>query len=142
MKLDLEFVELHSPLFLADTNFGMKLYADAKKSQKGLIKMWYDTELEHTVIVYKHHVAIIESTASKTLADPSQIGVTVQLVPQEGTIRGVKIVPLVPTQPVKAQVSGPGLGLKQSAQVSTPMDKVQGKPGRKAKYQGEESQGE
>lgn len=135
MKLDLEFVELHSPLFLADTNFGMKLYADPKKSQKGMIKMWYDTELEHTVIVYKHHVAIIESTASKTLSDPNQIGVKVEAVLP-------KIVPLVmPATQIKAQVSGPGIGLK-TAQVSTPMDKVQGKPGRKAKYQGEESQGE
>ena len=76
MKIDLEFVELHSPLFINGTNFGLKLYADPKKA-KAPITLWYDTDLRHTVVVFKDKVALIENTASMTLANPTQIGFSV-----------------------------------------------------------------
>lgn len=131
MRIELEFVELHAPLFLDGRNFGLKLYADPKKNRVP-IQMYYDTDgtgkwtKEESVIVeYGEAVAIIPTYASKT----------------PKTTKTVKLVPTVhehasPT--VKAQVSGPEKPVF-TAQVSTPMDQVQGKPGRKAKYQGEEA---
>lgn len=126
MKIDLEFVELHSNLFVDGMNFGLKLYADPKKN-KAPIKIWYDTDLRHTAVLYKDKISLIESTASMTLKDPNQIGYNSEDLEVRHTVvnAGPVIIPTI----IKAQVS-------------TPQDKVQGKPGRKAKYQGEESQGE
>lgn len=137
MKLDLEFVELHSPLFIDGMNFGLKLYSDPKRS-KAPITMWYDTDLRHTIVLFKEKVSLIENTASMTLAKPEQIGlkVTPNIVIDHG-------IPMEPRKGgVVAQVSGPGMGLKMNAQVETPMDKVQGGIKKRPKYQGEESQGE
>lgn len=138
MRIDLEFVELHTPLFLDGINFGLKLYSNSKKN-KAPITMWYDTELKHTVVVCKDKVALIETTASMTLFNPKQIGLAIASAHKEVVNQTWA---QTSTAAVRAQVSGPGIGLKQTAQVSTPLDKVQGTPGRKAKYQGEESQGE
>lgn len=140
MKIDLEFAHLHGPLFITHdnggTNFGEKIYIDQRKNLKGkLDALYYDTDLRHTVVVYKGKVSMIENVSSATLVDPSQIGVKIPKVEVPAYIARVS----PPPAPVKAQVGGPE---KFQAQVSTPHDKVQGKPGRKAKYQGEESQGE
>lgn len=143
MKIDLEFVELHSPLFIthgiSGTNFGEKLHIDPKKNLKGALDfLYYDTDLKHTIVGYKGKVSLIENVASMTLIDPMQVGIktVLPIVTRTATI------PVQLKEPIKAQASGPGLGIKFNAQVETPIDKVQGKPGRKAKYQGEESQGE
>lgn len=127
MILDLEFVELHQPLFIDGMNFGLKLYADPKKN-KAPIEMWYDTELRHTVIVYKQKVALIESTASKTLKNPDQLGYPVLETKQ--TLIRMDLPQSHPNHPMK------------TAQVSTPISQPPKKPGRPAKYQGDESQGE
>lgn len=131
MKIDLEFVELHSPLFLGGVNFGLKLYPNSK----GGLEMWYDTDLEHTIVVYKGKVAMLETTASMTLKDPKQLGLDIAPPAKPGlaTLKDV-----FPQAAVKAQVTGPERTIR-TAQVSTPHDNVQGKPGRKAKFQGEES---
>lgn len=135
MRLDLTFVELHTPLFLADTNHGLKLHSDPKKNLKGQVEMYYDTDLRHTVITYKGHVAIVETTASKTLKDPSQIGVEL------GNPK--------PTPPKIDYVIDETITMARnmatialSAQVSTPTSKPPKKPGKPAKFQGEESPGE
>jgi len=137
MKLDLEFVELHAPLFINGTNFGLKLYADPKKN-KGPVTLWYDTDLRHTFVIFKDKVAMIENTASMTLSNPEQVGLALSSHP---VLNQLAAQPL-PNTTVKAQVSGPGVGMHHTAQVSTPMDKVQGGKKKIAKYQGEESQGE
>lgn len=142
MRIDLKFVELHAPLFLAETNFGTKLYSDKPIKGKNL-ELWYETDLKHTFVVANGEVAMIESTASKTVADISQLKEYVKIkVVNQGTMfsKTDHAAATIKSLPVKAQVSGPGQGI--TAQVSTPMDKVQGKPGKKAKFQGEETQGE
>lgn len=122
MRIDLEFVELHSSLFLDGINFGTKLYADPKRS-KWPVEIYYDTELEHTIVIYKDKLAMVESTASKTVKDPKLIKLASQKV-------------LIKEAELKVEAVMPWTG---SAQVSTPQSTVQGKPGRKAKYQGEEA---
>lgn len=124
-----EFVQLYEPLFLAGMNFGLKL----TPSVKGGIKMEYDDVKDILYIVYKDKMALIKTWASMTIDAPGVEFVTgTTLTKRSGYIERKE-----PT--MNAQVSGPGIGLK-SAQVSTPMDKVQGKPGRKAKFQGEEAE--
>lgn len=143
MRIDLKFVELHTPLFLAGTNFGMKLYTDPKKNSKGSLEIWYETDIEHTFVIYNGEIAIIEATASKTIADPEQVKMFLKdrVAPSKGLFNKTNHAEASIKSIVNAQVSGPGMGL-MSAQVSDPTSKAPKKPGKPAKYQGEESQGE
>lgn len=137
MKVDLEFVELHTPLFIEGMNFGTKLYLDPKKS-KAPIQMWYDTTEKLIFVVYNSKLAFFENWANATCKDPKQFGV--ELTNPKATVVNVADkTGLVIHQ--RAQVTGPEKTIR-TAQVATPMDKVQGAPSKKAKYQGEESQGE
>ena len=121
-------VQLHEPLFLAGVNFGNKLIP---RSGKGHLELSHDTESDHILVEFNGERAHIKNWASFN----EDLKMELVEVP--------KVASITRNQPVvKAQASGPGLGLKFNAQVETPIDKVQGKPGRKAKYQGEESQGE
>lgn len=119
-------VQLHEPLFLAGVNFGNKLQ---HKSGKGDLAITHDTESDHILVEFngerahiKNWASFNEDTVPKNVFVPKEIGDTIYAI--------------------KAQASGPGMGLKLNAQVETPLDKVQGKPGRRPRYQGEESQGE
>jgi hypothetical protein len=135
MKTNLEFAALHGPVFISHdnggTNFGEKLYCD--KRNKGQFDEFYLEEREgysdRIVVKFKGKTSYIQNWQNVVLLEN----------------QAKQIIAAVPIHHanVKAQVSGPGAGLKFTAQVETPNDKVQGKPGgRKAKYQGEESQGE
>lgn len=134
LKTNLEFAALHGPVFISHdnggTNFGEKLYYD--KRNKGQFDEFYLEEREgysdRIVVKYKGKTSYIQNWQNVVLL--------------ENTVKPVLVATVVHTPQVRAQASGPGMGLKFSAQVETPIDKVQGKPGRKAKYQGEESQGE
>lgn len=116
-------VQLHEPLFLAGVNFGTKLQI---RTGKGDLALTHDTDSDHVIVEFGNERAHIKNWAS--------FNEDINLKPEV-----VRVVTL-PTPGVKAQVSGPEKPF--AAQVSTPLDKVQGKPGRKAKYQGEETQGE
>jgi hypothetical protein len=118
-------VQLHEPLFLAGVNFGNKLQP---KSGKGHLELSHDSESDHVLVNYNGEIAHIKNWASFN----EDNGLLEQTV-----VEKMRVVPTT-----KPQVAGPGIGMKFNAQVETPIDKVQGKPGRKAKYQGEESQGE
>ena len=118
-------VQLHEPLFLAGVNFGNKLQP---RSGKGHLELSHDSESDHVLVDFNGEIAHIKNWASFNEDNGA---------PEKTMVQAMAVVPTI-----KAQVAGPGLGLKMSAQVETPHDKVQGKPGRKAKYQGEESQGE
>ena len=120
MKIDLEFVELHQPLFLAGVNFSTKL----TPAMKGGIKMWYDTELEHTFVIYNGKVAMIENTASKTMYDPSQLGINAKAS--------------ILTKPVLVQADATPTTWS-GAQVETPASKPPKTIRRPAKMQGEEA---
>jgi hypothetical protein len=137
MKIDLEFVELHSPLFIDGMNFGLKLYADPKKS-KAPISMYYDTDLRHTIVLYKNKVSMIESTAGATLKDPTQLGFAPKA---PAAISFVKNAQETAMNVTRAQASGPEKVIR-TAQVSTPHSQTPKTILRRPKYQGEESQGE
>lgn len=119
-------VQLHEPLFLAGVNFGIKLQ---ERSGKGQLTLTHDTDTDHIIVDFNNERAHIKNWASFNEDTPTKE--TSKSIHHDHRI-----------MPINAQVSGPGQGLKFNAQVETPLDKVQGKPGRKAKYQGEESQGE
>lgn len=138
MKITLDFIQLSEPLFLGGVNFGNKVYT----TSKGGVTMWYDTDLEHTIVVYKNHVAMIEQTASKTLYDPSEIGISIPKI-QKPIMNNVSH-PQTSGLAVRAQASGPNREemmrpVQMSAQVSTPTTEEPKKPGRRPKYQGQES---
>lgn len=118
-------VQLHEPLFLAGVNFGNKLQP---RSGKGYLELSYDSESDHVIVDFNGEIAHIKNWASFNEDD--------------GRIEKTMPEMMKVTPKVQPQASGPGIGMKFNAQVETPQDKVQGKPGRKAKYQGEESQGE
>ena len=137
MRIDLEFVELHSPLFIDGTNFGLKLYSDPKKC-KAPIELWYDTDLRHTIVLYKNKVSLIESTASMTLTKPSQIGI--ELTP--ALTKPHAIIPIAAEDRiVRAQATGPEKTIR-TAQVSDPTREAPKTIIRRPKFQGQESQGE
>lgn len=122
MNIDLEMVEVDGTIFISGTNLGPKI--DTK--HKGGCKLYYDTEKELTFIVHKGKTwmgkvkgMILKDDAMKTPVELSHAKDAHHYT-------------------VKAQASGPGQGLKMNAQVETPIDKVQGTPKRKPRYQGDE----
>jgi hypothetical protein len=117
-------VQLHEPLFLAGVNFGNKLQP---RSGKGQLELSYDDQSDHVLVDFNGEIAHIKNWASFNEDTP------VKDLPKNITHAQTS------DAPTKAQIGGPA---RFQAQVTTPMDKVQGKPGRKAKFQGEESQGE
>lgn len=101
MKLDLEFAELHNPLFLAGTNLQMKL-DPTKRSGLTLV---YDRAEKELLVTYNGKVAIVPASnvSSMTPHGPRTAGVT--------------------------KVAGLPAGLKATAQVSTPQSHVHAGPG-------------
>ncbi len=149
MRIDLSYVELHSSLFFNETNFGTKLYGIGAKDASGRplfnknkapLELWYETELEHTFIVWGQHVALVETTASKTIKDIEQLKKYITLKnPTTGILnkQSDATASIASLPQVKAQASGPGQDIMRSAQVETPHSKVQDTTKRKPKYQGE-----
>ncbi len=131
MRIELDFADLHGPLFIGHdnggTNFGNKLYWDARKNKKPLEEFYLDKvdDVQLLVVKFKGQTSYVQSWNSVTIRQEHKPEV---VVPQRERPLGVK-----------AQVGGPND--VRTAQVSTPLDKVQGKLGRKAKFQGE-NQGE
>lgn len=124
----LKLVQLSEPLFLAGVNFGTKIQP---RTGKGDVTIEWDQEYDHVIIKFNGETARIKHYASINI-DNGKVE----------TISQVSHAQIA--YPVTAQIGGPGDVLKQrTAQVSTPLDKVQGKPSttKKAKYQGE-TQGE
>lgn len=142
MRIDLKHIELHSPVFLGGINFAKHI----TPTEKGGCEIYFDTELNHTVLIHKGNVALIQSVASMTLTNPAELGIK----PKEPSrIAAVQLaINHIASEVIRAQAGGPGDVLASrtrpnvTAQVETPISKVQGKPGRRPKYQGEESQGE
>jgi hypothetical protein len=124
MITKVKLVQLYEPLFLAGVNFGNKLQA---KSGKGHLELTHDTDSDHIIVSFNGEISHIKYWASYNEDTPNK--------PE------IKLAshPMTAGAATKAQIGGPA---RFQAQVSTPQDKVQGKPGRKPKYQGEESQGE
>lgn len=128
MNNKVKLVQLHEPLFLAGVNFGTKLLP---RSGKGDLVLSHDSVSDHIIVNFNGEIAHIKHWASFNEDTNLVAAKAVRIESEQASV-----------QAVRAQASGPGQGLKFNAQVETPHDKVQGRPGRKAKYQGEESQGE
>lgn len=140
MRIDLEFMELHSPLFFAGINWGTKI----DKKSKGGVEIYFETFLfsdgtstEKYILVYGNKMHMVDGVAGSTLSKPAQLGV---MLPTVTVVKPI-VAEAIDRAMIKAQATGPERTIR-TAQVSTPLDKVQGKPGRKPKYQGEETQGE
>lgn len=107
MKIDLEFAELHNPLFLAGTNLQMKL-DPAKRSG---LKLVYDRAEKELLVYFKttkgEYMAIVPSANVSSMTP-----VTTQAEPTGGSSREVPF-----AQPASL------LG-KRTAQVSTPQSHV------------------
>src|SRR6478672_4309701 len=128
MKIKCRFMEVGKPLFLAGTNYGEKLYP---KSGKGTMEIFWDEDKRRAEVHAKGAYTYVTEPWVFTY-EPEQAA---SMKPVENIHHDHIIAP------VHAQIGGPADVRK--VQVSTPMDKVQGKPGgRKAKFQGEETQGE
>ena len=116
-KIDLTFVHLHNPLFLAGTNFGEKLDPSSSKG-KGL-KLTYDRAEKELVVEYKNQVALIPTSniATMTVTNPADIGITLPGKPEPKRATHTP-------HPSKANIS-------KTAQVADPVrDIVQGEVGR------------
>ena len=143
MKIKCSFIKSHEPIFIGGVNYGDKLQ---EKNSKGALILVYDIvqQLGYVQDTKTGKLGCIPNVAYFEPINPTELGFPVIGKPQEPIPRHISH-PQVMGTSVKAQIGGPQDVFKPvsfTAQVSTPQDKVQGKPGKKAKFQGEESQGE
>ena len=129
MKIECQFMNLAEPLFFYGVDYGKKLIP---KHPKGLIHIEYDTDAREATITNKkgQFTKITESWIFSY--EPIQ-ETKLEVVNTHHTQRL--------TAAVKAQIGGPN-EVFQTAQVETPISKVQTRRGKAPKFQGEESQGE
>ncbi len=93
MKVELEFAELHSPLFIGGKNHQMKLVAGERTD----LKLVYDRAEKELLVTWKdaHAIVPLSNVASMWPAKP------VKAVKEE------KLAVTAPSQPLKAQASSP-----------------------------------
>jgi hypothetical protein len=97
MKINLNFAELHTPLFLGGTNWGVKLYTH---QAKGHLVLTYDREEKELLIRHKNDISIIP-TSNVVSMSPEPEGIEVEKKPE--------VIKRPPGRPPvnSAQVSGP-----------------------------------
>lgn len=122
-----KFVQLHKgeDLFVCGSNLGPRL---TEKHAKGILGLSHDTDTDHIIVEFKGERAHIKNWASFNEDINHKEEPKNESKPQVANVA------------VKAQIGGPQDVF--TAQVSTPHSQPPKKPGRPAKYQGEESQGE
>jgi hypothetical protein len=127
MKIELSFAELHTALFLAGTNLGLKL----NKTHTGLgqrqgLYLLYDRENKELLVYWNKSLAIVPSTnvASMTPVDPEVLGT----YPVQDEVKPVKAITPRPNQTIKEVDATVNNTVKKSgkvnAQVSTPTSHV------------------
>src|ERR1700685_888434 len=129
MRIDLVMVKTHEDLFFGKVNFGNKIYANQKLNRNGTkVEIYYETEgtgkwtkEEKVVIECGNNIAVLDTVAHREFLNPVMAAAT--------RVTDSLVNSVHPTPVIKAQASGPGAGLKFSAQVETPHQKVQGVPG-------------
>jgi hypothetical protein len=100
-KIDLAFAELHTPLFLSNINFGIKLY---NKQAKGELDLVYDRDEKELLVTCKGVLAIVP-TPNVVSMTPKTKKIEMELAPAMANQHKTEKVPL-------------------NAQVSTPQDHV------------------
>ena len=132
MKIELVFAELHTALFLAGTNLGLKL----NKTHTGLgqrtgLHLIYDREEKELLVYWNKSLAIVPSTnvASMTPANPEVLGD----LPAELDVKPVMAITPRPNQTLKEVATTVNTTKtksgKTNAQVSTPTGHVFEGPG-------------
>ena len=101
MKIALKFVELHTPLFLAGTNHGVKI----KSGDRG-VALLYDRAEKELLVFYKDEVAIVPSASAATMIPESKEALGIK-APEIKTTAATIVAPAAPKAKVKAQVGGP-----------------------------------
>lgn len=124
MRIDLELLQLmHTEsLFFAGKNFGSKI----KPGDKNITELYYDTDTGIVTVVCEGQTSLVKGFMSVTCRKEKQ--------PVLEVVKPHTVVA------VNAQIGGPNSPFQ--AQVSDPTQQAPKKPGRPAKYQGQESQGE
>ena len=92
MKVDLDFAELHTPLFLAGKNWQLKLYAGDKTG----LKLAYDRVEKELLVSAKGKIAIVPMSNVASMQPAGEVK-----APEMEAVR------LKPGPRPKAQVSGP-----------------------------------
>lgn len=127
MKIELSFAELHTALFLAGTNLGLKL----NKTHTGLgqrqgLHLIYDREQKELLVYWNKSLAIVPSTnvASMTPVDSEVVGA----YPDQQEMKPVQAITPRPNQTLKQVESTvektKAKAGKINAQVSSPTDHV------------------
>ncbi len=108
MKIDLKFVELHTPLFLAGTNHGVKLPKSGCST-----KLTYDLEKNQLYVIYQNELAIIPHGNIATL-NPKDSKAAIELlgIKEDSQLHKTSVAPTSshitgPKGKTKAQVSDP-----------------------------------
>lgn len=112
MKLELSFAELHNPLFLGGTNWGLKLQPNM--GSKGKLELAYDRVEKELLIKANGKIAIIPTSNVASMTPmPDSL---------EHKLAHVDEMPINPTvNPAKGK---PGPKPKLNAQAATPHDHV------------------
>lgn len=99
MLIQLDFAELHNPLFLNGTNLQMKL---DPKNKQGL-SLTYDRTEKELIVTYNGKIAIVPASnvSSMTPTDPLVLG------PLKVAAPAPQLKPISTGKPVKAQVQDP-----------------------------------
>lgn len=121
MKIKLKFAELHTPLFLAGTNFGVKL-----DNVRRPIDLIYDRKEKELILHYNGQIAIIPASnvATMTPTHPGEMAALYwpeQVHAKEQEHKQPQMA--VPTPPIVKRSPG-----RQKAQVSTPTSHVFNEP--------------
>lgn len=75
MKIELEFAELHNPLFLSGSNLQMKLIPGTAKHGKEGLTLFYDREEKELLVYYKDRMAIIPSSNVSSMTPKELVNV-------------------------------------------------------------------
>ncbi len=125
MRTEIEWAELHAPLFLNGTNLGQKL----PNKSKGEVTMLYDEDQRHLHVTYKGKSCRIPETSVLSMVEA---GAKADLIRDGGVATGTAF------NPSAAQVSTPqshvfaGAGAGLTGQEEQ-LEKIRQKPGPKPK---------
>lgn len=119
-RIDVQFTELHSPLFFNGRNFTTKLM----KGGRDNLKLTYDLDEKHLIVEYNDMVAVVPDVHSFQPTNAKDLG-----------LKATKQNAPAPETHVNHPMTTNGI---RTAQVETPMSHVQGgmgkgKTGQKAK---------
>ncbi len=125
MKVELEFAELHNPLFLSGTNLQLKLMPDGVKHGRAGLHIHYDRAEKELIVEFNGKTAIVPATnvSSMTIKEkpaevmrapimkPAQVLATTPVQDQKASVVSAQITEsrVGKLKQPSAQVSGPSM---------------------------------